>query len=72
MSQWASYATSMCKSGTSPVARTELIVLCSDKKCEEPLGIGMEDPGSCSFSEVEIGNQAVSVHCYDDTAREDI
>lgn len=50
----------------------ELIVLGSDKKCKEPLWIGMEDPGTCSFSELEIGNQAVSVHCYDDTEREDI
>ncbi|OAA48407.1 hypothetical protein NOR_01657 [Metarhizium rileyi] len=41
----------------------------TDDQCEEPLWIGMEDPGTCSFSELEIGNQAKSVHCYDDTER---
>ncbi|KHN97017.1 uncharacterized protein MAM_05126 [Metarhizium album ARSEF 1941] len=43
-----------------------------DEKCQQPLWIGMEDPGTCSFSELEIGNQAVSVHCYDDTERGEI
>ncbi|QLI65178.1 uncharacterized protein G6M90_00g021220 [Metarhizium brunneum] len=43
-----------------------------DKKCNEPLWIGMEDPGTCNFSELEIGNQAKSVHCYDDTERGEV
>ncbi|OAA71702.1 hypothetical protein LEL_08937 [Akanthomyces lecanii RCEF 1005] len=44
----------------------------TDEKCKEPLWIGMEDPGTCGFSELEIENKAVSVHCYDDTEREEI
>ncbi|KAK8932255.1 hypothetical protein VCV18_000789 [Metarhizium anisopliae] len=43
-----------------------------DKRCMEPLWIGMEDPGTCNFSELEIGNQAKSVHCYDDTERGEV
>lgn len=45
-----------------------LTVLYSDEKCQEPLWIGMEDPGDCSFSELEIQNKTVSVHCYDGSA----
>ncbi|KAJ5093920.1 hypothetical protein N7456_009781 [Penicillium angulare] len=37
----------------------------SDEKCDEPLLIGVEDPGICKFSEWEIENKTVSVHCYD-------
>ena len=44
----------------------------SDEKCKEPLWIGMEDPGTCGFSELEIENKAVSVRCYDDTELEEI
>ncbi|KAJ5548205.1 hypothetical protein N7513_005439 [Penicillium frequentans] len=40
----------------------------TDEKCQEPLWIGMEDPGDCSFSELEIQNKTVSVHCYDGSA----
>ncbi|KAM3438600.1 hypothetical protein MY4824_003139 [Beauveria thailandica] len=42
----------------------------NDEGCEQPLWMGMEDPGTCDFSELEIEKKAVSVHCYDDTGRE--
>lgn len=48
------------------------LTLRSDEKCREPLWIGMEDPGTCDFGELEIENKSVSVHCYDDTQREEI
>jgi hypothetical protein len=50
--------------------RADLIILCSDEKCQEPLYIGMEDPGTCNFSDpdVDIANKTVSVHCYDSNA----
>ncbi|KAG6061667.1 hypothetical protein E4U17_000422 [Claviceps sp. LM77 group G4] len=39
----------------------------SDESCSAPLWIGMEEPGSCNFAELEIQNQAVSILCYDDS-----
>jgi hypothetical protein len=50
--------------------RAVLSIVCSDEKCQEPLYIGMEDPGTCSFSDpdVDIANKTVSVHCYDSNA----
>jgi hypothetical protein len=39
----------------------------SDEKCEDPLWYSMEDPGVCSFSELEIKDKAVAVLCYDST-----
>lgn len=39
----------------------------SDERCEEPLWISMEDPGDCSFSELDIKDKAVAVLCYDST-----
>jgi hypothetical protein len=39
----------------------------SDVKCQDPLWISMEDPGVCSFSELEIKDKAVAVLCYDST-----
>lgn len=50
----------------------ELSLFCSDTRCEEPLWIGMEDPGTCDLGELEIDNQVVSIHCYDDTKREEL
>ncbi|EJP64627.1 uncharacterized protein BBA_06621 [Beauveria bassiana ARSEF 2860] len=32
----------------------------NDERCEAPLWIGMEDPGTCDFSELEIEKQAVA------------
>lgn len=63
-----SYATSTRKfSAYGQNGRAVLITRCSDGKCQEPLYIGMEDPGTCSFSDpdVDIANKTVSVHCYD-------
>ncbi|KAJ5727273.1 hypothetical protein N7493_005093 [Penicillium malachiteum] len=37
----------------------------TDEKCETPLYYGMEDPGDCNFSTLEIADQTVSVQCYD-------
>ncbi|OOQ87663.1 hypothetical protein PEBR_16014 [Penicillium brasilianum] len=39
----------------------------TDEKCDNPLYIGMEDPGTCFFSDpdVDIANKTVSVQCYD-------
>ncbi|OAQ68864.1 hypothetical protein VFPPC_13746 [Pochonia chlamydosporia 170] len=44
----------------------------TDEHCKEPLLIGMEEPGECSFSEYDIENRAVSVHCYDDRDQDEI
>ncbi|KAG6004034.1 hypothetical protein E4U21_001430 [Claviceps maximensis] len=44
----------------------------SDESCSVPLWIGMEEPGSCRFDELEIENKALSVLCYDDSRSDEV
>ncbi|KAG6013035.1 hypothetical protein E4U54_007162 [Claviceps lovelessii] len=56
-------------------AKVPVDVVCDfyiDESCSVPLWIGMEEPGSCRFQELEIENKAVSVLCYDDSRPDEV
>ncbi|KAG5925511.1 hypothetical protein E4U42_004208 [Claviceps africana] len=56
--------------GKAKGAKVPMDVVCdfySDESCSAPLWIGMEEPGTCSFDDLEIENKAVSILCYDDS-----
>ncbi|KAG5979563.1 hypothetical protein E4U55_005025 [Claviceps digitariae] len=61
--------------GKSEGAKVPEDVVCdfySDEECSVPLWIGMEEPGSCQFDELEIENKALSILCYDDSRPDEI